>query len=228
MVFPLGSVVNVAAIVAGGAAGLLMGSRMPERVRAAVFTGLGLCVLVIGMQMALGTKNPLVMVFSVVLGCITDELLRLEDGLAKLGDALKARFGSGDARFTEGFITASVLFCIGSMAILGSFDEGLRGDHTILFTKSILDGFASVAFAAAMGLGVLFSALPVFLYQAGLTELATVLQPWLTDAMMAELTATGGVLILGIGVSILELRRIPLTNFLPALLYAPLLAWLAG
>jgi hypothetical protein len=228
MVFPLGSVVNVAAIVAGGAAGLLMGSRMPERVRAAVFTGLGLCVLVIGMQMALGTKNPLVMVFSVVLGCITGELLRLEDGLAKLGDALKARFGSGDARFTEGFVTASVLFCIGSMAILGSFDEGLRGDHTILFTKSILDGFASVAFAAAMGLGVLFSALPVFLYQAGLTELATVLQPWLTDAMMAELTATGGVLILGIGVSILELRRIPLTNFLPALLYAPLLAWLAG
>lgn len=228
MVFPLGSVVNVAAIVAGGAAGLLMGSRMPERVRAAVFTGLGLCVLVIGMQMALGTNNPLVMVFSVVLGCITGELLRLEDGLAKLGDALKARFGSGDARFTEGFVTASVLFCIGSMAILGSFDEGLRGDHTILFTKSILDGFASVAFAAAMGLGVLFSALPVFLYQAGLTELATVLQPWLTDAMMAELTATGGVLILGIGVSILELRRIPLTNFLPALLYAPLLAWLAG
>ena len=228
MVFPLGSVVNVAAIVAGGVAGLLMGSRMPERMRAAVFTGLGLCVLVIGMQMALGTKNPLVMVFSVVLGCITGELLRLEDGLAKLGDVLKARFGSGDARFTEGFVSASVLFCIGSMAILGSFDEGLRGDHTILFTKSILDGFASVAFAAAMGLGVLFSALPVFLYQAGLTELATVLQPWLSDAMMAELTATGGVLILGIGVSILELRRIPLTNFLPALLYAPLLAWLAG
>ena len=201
---------------------------MPERVRAAVFTGLGLCVLVIGMQMALGTKNPLVMVFSVVLGCITGELLRLEDALAKVGDALKARFGSGDARFTEGFVSASVLFCIGSMAILGSFDEGLRGDHTILFTKSILDGFASVAFAAAMGMGVLFSALPVFLYQAGLTELATVLQPWLTDAMMAELTATGGVLILGIGVSILELRRIPLTNFLPALIYAPLLAWLAG
>lgn len=228
MVFPLGSVVNVAAIVAGGLIGLVAGGRLPERVRAIVFTGLGLCVLVIGMQMALVTNNPLIMVFSVVLGCITGEFLRLEDRLAGLGDWLKARCGSSDARFTEGFVTASVLFCIGSMAILGSFDEGLRGDHTILFTKSILDGFASVAFAAALGVGVIFSCIPVFLYQAGLTELATVLQPWLSPAMMTELTATGGVLILGIGVSLLELRRIPLTNLLPALFYAPLLAWLVG
>jgi len=228
MVFPLGSVVNVAAIVVGGLIGLVAGGRLPERVRSIVFTGLGLCVLVIGMQMALTTKNPLIMVFSVVLGCITGEVLRLEEKLGQVGDWLKARSGSSDTRFTDGFVTASVLFCIGSMAILGSFDEGLRGDHTILFTKSILDGFASVAFAAALGLGVVFSALPVFLYQAGLTELATVLQPWLSDAMMIELTATGGVLILGIGVSILELRRIPLTNLLPALAYAPLLAWLAG
>lgn len=226
MVFPLGTVVNVAAIIAGGMVGLLMGARMPERVRSIVFTGLSLCVLVIGMQMALGTKNPLIMVFSVVLGCITGELLRLEDGLAKLGDWLKAKFSSNDARFTEGFVTASVIFCIGSMAILGSFDEGLRGDHTILFTKAILDGFASIAFAAALGLGVVFSAIPVFIYQGSLTELATVLQPWLTDAMMAELTATGGVLIIGIAINIMELRRIPLTNFLPALVYAPLLVLL--
>ncbi|WP_461209399.1 DUF554 domain-containing protein [Desulfocurvus sp. DL9XJH121] len=228
MVFPLGSVVNVAAIVAGGLVGLMAGNRLPERMRSIVFTGLGLCVLVIGMQMALATRNPLIMVFSVVLGCVTGEFLRLEDRLAALGDRLKARFGSSDARFTEGFVSASVLFCIGSMAILGSFDEGLRGDHTILFTKSILDGFASVAFAAALGVGVLFSCLPVFIYQAGLTALATVLQPWLSQSMMTELTATGGVLILGIGVSVLELRRIPLTNFLPALVFAPLLAWLAG
>lgn len=228
MVFPLGSVVNVAAIVAGTVVGLLVGGRMPERVRSIVFTGLGLCVLVIGMQMGLATKNPLVMVFSVVLGAIAGELLRLEDRLASLGDRLKARFGSSDARFTEGFVTASVLFCIGSMAILGSFDEGLRGDHTILFTKSILDGFAAVAFSAALGVGVAFSCIPVFLYQAGLTELATVLQPWLTEAMMTELTATGGVLILGIGLNLMDIRRIPLTNLLPALFFAPILARLLG
>lgn len=228
MVFPLGSVVNVAAIVAGGLVGLVAGNRLPERVRSMVFTGLGLCVLVIGMQMALTTANPLIMVFSVVLGAITGELLRLEDKLDRMGCWLKARSGSSDTRFTEGFVTASALFCIGSMSILGSFDEGLRGDHTVLFTKSILDGFASVAFAAALGVGVIFSCIPVFLYQAGLTELATVLQPWLTESMMTELVATGGVLILGIGVSILELRRIPLTNLLPALAFAPLLAWLAG
>ncbi len=224
MVFPLGSVFNVGCILVGGVVGLVLGGRLPERMRAIVFTGLGLCTLIIGMQMGLKTQNPLVLVFSILLGSITGELLALDDRLTALGDWLKSHMRSGSERFTEGFVSASVLFCIGSMAILGSFDEGLRGDHTILFTKSILDGFASVAFAASFGVGVLFSAVPVFLYQGGLTEFATVLQPILSDAMMTELTATGGALIIGISINLMEIRRIPLTNMLPALLFAPILA----
>ncbi|GFM36248.1 DUF554 domain-containing protein [Desulfovibrio psychrotolerans] len=224
MVFPLGSVFNVVCILVGGVVGLVLGGRLPDRVRAIVFTGLGLCTLIIGLQMGLKTQNPLVLVFSILLGCITGELLRLEDRLTGFGEWMKRRLRCGNERFTEGFVSSSVLFCIGSMAILGAFDEGLRGDHTILFTKSILDGFASVAFAASFGLGVLFSSVPVFVYQAGLTQFATVLQPILSEPMMTELTAAGGTLIIGISVNLMELRRIPLTNMLPALLYAPILA----
>lgn len=228
MVFPLGSVVNVACILIGGGIGLLLGSRMPERVRSIVFSGLGLCVLIIGVQMGLKTENPLVLVFSVLLGAVTGELLCIEDRLVALSEWIKYRIGRfGEGAFTEGFVSTSVLFCIGSMAILGSFEEGVRGDHTILFTKAILDGFAAIAFAASYGVGVLFSSIPVFVYQGGLTELATVLQPILSDAIMNELTATGGVLIVGISINLLELRRIPLSNMLPSLVYAPLLgSWM--
>ncbi len=226
MVFPTGSIFNFFCIVLGGAVGLMLGGRLPERVRAIVFTGLGLCTLIIGMQMGLKTQNPLVLVFSILLGAITGELLRLESRITSMGDWLKMRLKGSNERFTEGFVSASVLFCIGSMAILGSFDEGLRGDHTILFTKSILDGFAAVAFAASYGVGVLFSAVPVLLYQGTLTEFATVLHPLLSDAMMTELTATGGALIIGISINLMELRKIPLSNMLPALIYAPVLAWL--
>jgi uncharacterized membrane protein YqgA involved in biofilm formation len=224
MVFPLGSVFNVVCIVVGGTVGLVLGGRLPDRMRAIVFTGLGLCTLIIGMQMGLKTQNPLVLVFSILLGSVTGELLKLEDRLTALGDWMKKRMRSGNERFTEGFVSSSVLFCIGAMAILGSFDEGLRGDHTILFTKSILDGFASVAFAASYGVGVIFSAIPVFIYQASLTVFATVLQPILTETMMTELVATGGALIIGISINLMELRRIPLTNMLPALVFAPILA----
>lgn len=228
MVLPLGSLFNVCCILAGGLCGLLLGGRLPERVRSIVFSGLGLCVLIIGVQMGMQTKNPLVLVFSVLLGAIVGELLQLEKLLTQVADKLKARVGSSNTKFTEGFVSTSVLFCIGSMAILGSFEEGLRGEHTILFTKSILDGFASMAFAATYGAGVLFSAIPVFIYQGSLTELATFLQPIMTDSMMTELTATGGALIIGISINLMELRNISLTNMLPALFFAPLFAHFLG
>jgi uncharacterized membrane protein YqgA involved in biofilm formation len=224
VVLPIGSFFNVACIVLGGVCGLALGGRLPERVRNIVFSGLGLCVLIIGIQMGMQSKNLLVLVFSVLLGSITGELLNLEKKLTQAADKLKNLIRSNNSKFTEGFVSTSVLFCIGSMAILGSFEEGLRGDHTILFTKAILDGFAAMAFAATYGAGVLFSAIPVFVYQGSLTELATYLQPIMTNTMMTELTATGGALIIGIGINLLELRKISLTNMLPALLFAPLLA----
>jgi hypothetical protein len=228
MPFPLGTLVNVAAIIAGGLAGLVLHDRLPARVKSIVFQGLGLCVLVIGMQMALTMREPLIVIFSVLLGGITGAALRLEQGFERLGDWLKARVKSKNAAFTDGMVTASLIYCIGSLAILGAFDEGLRGDPTILFTKSMLDGFASIALAASYGLGVLFSAIPVFVYQYSLTLLAASAQDLFTQTMIAQLTATGGVLILGIGINLLELKRIPLSNLLPALVYAVLLTAVFG
>ena len=228
MNLPVGSFINMAAVIGGGALGMLLGARLPDRVRAIVFQGLGLCTLVIGMQMAFKTANPLIMIFSILSGAIIGELLRLEDAFARAGEALKAKLRSGNPRFTDGFVTATLLFCIGSMAILGPFDEGLRGDRTIVLTKSILDCFAAIALASAYGVGVLFSALPLFAYQGGLTMFAGVLQPLLGPAVMNELTATGGLMVIGIGINLLEIKRIPLANMLPALLTAVLLASFFG
>jgi hypothetical protein len=222
MLIPVGTLVNVAAIIIGSLLGMILHDRLPLRVKSIVFQGLGLCVLVVGMQMALTMSEPLIVIFSVLLGGITGAAIRLEQGFARLGDWLKSRVKSKNTSFTEGMITASLIYCIGSMAILGSFDEGLRGDPTILFTKSMLDGFASIALAATYGLGVLFSAIPVFIYQFSLTLLAASAQDFFTGAMIAQLTATGGVLILGIGINLLELKQIPLSNLLPALVFAVL------
>lgn len=224
MILPIGPLVNAVAVVLGSSVGMLLGGRLPDNVRTIVFQGLGLCTMVIGLQMAMKTANPLIMIFSILLGGIIGELLHLEARFMSAGDALKARMGSANPRFTEGLVNATVLFIIGSMAILGSFEEGLRGDRTIVFTKSILDMFASMALASALGVGVAVSAIPVFLYQGALTVFSSALQPYLGPAVMNELTATGGVLILGIGINLLEIKRIPLSNLLPALLVAVLLA----
>ncbi|MEG2140000.1 MAG: DUF554 domain-containing protein, partial [Bilophila sp.] len=141
-----------------------------------------------------------------------------------LGDKLKKRFKSANPRFTEGMVNGSILFCIGALAILGSFDEGMRGDRTIVFSKTILDSFAAMAFASAYGVGVLFAAIPVLIYQGALTIGAESLQPWLTPATMNELTAVGGTLIIGIGLNLLELAHIALSNMLPSLVIVVVLA----
>lgn len=221
---PVGTIVNVLAVLVGGAAGLLAGNRLPERLRLVVFQGLGLCTLAIGVTMILKMHNPLVVIFSVVMGAVAGELLGLERRFEALSERLKARLKSDNELFTDGLVTAFLIFCVGSMTILGAFDEGLRGDPTLLFTKSMLDGFAAIALAATYGLGVLFSVVPLFLYQYGLTLFAGLLQHLFTEAMIAQLTATGGVLILGIGLNLLNIKRIPLTNFLPALVFSVLLS----
>jgi len=221
---PVGTIVNVLAVLGGGAAGLLAGNRLPERLRLVVFQGLGLCTLAIGVTMILKMHNPLVVIFSVVMGAVAGELLGLERRFEALSERLKARLKSDNELFTDGLVTAFLIFCVGSMTILGAFDEGLRGDPTLLFTKSMLDGFAAIALAATYGLGVLFSIVPLFLYQYGLTLFAGLLQHLFTAAMIAQLTATGGVLILGIGLNLLNIKRIPLTNFLPALVFSVLLS----
>ena len=226
----LGTIVNVAAIVVGGLAGLLGGRRIPERLQKTLMSAMGVSVLFVGVsgtlsQMlraeggALTVQGTMMMILSLAVGAVLGELLDLEDRMERFGAWLKVKTKSeSDGGFIGAFVTASLTVCIGAMAIIGSFDEGLRGDRAVVLSKTIIDSFAALAMASAYGLGVLFSAIPVLIYQGALTLLAGSLQSWLDPATMTELTAVGGTLIIGIGLNMLEITRISLSNMLPALL----------
>ena len=215
---PVGAFVNAVGIALGSLVGVAFGSRLPERIRTIVFQGLGLCTLVLGLKMALPSQQPLIVIFSIVIGSAAGEALKLESRLMRVGDILKARLRSSNPLFTDGMVNASVLFCIGAMAIVGSFDEGIRGDRAVVFSKTLIDSFAALALASAYGIGVLFSALPLLISQGSLTVLAGTFQQWLDPATMTELTAVGGTLIIGIALNMLEVTRIALSNMLPSLL----------
>jgi uncharacterized protein len=217
-----GTLINTATVIVGSTVGTFLRSRFPDRVRQMVMWGVGLVSLVIGLQMSLSTKNILVVLGSLLTGGIIGELIGLEEGLKKVGDKLQAKLSTEkDSTFSKGFVTSSLLFCVGPMTILGSIQDGLSGDYTLLATKSILDGFASLALAASMGWGVLFAALTVLIYQGSLTLGAGLVQTLLTEPMVAEMTATGGTLILAIGLNLLDLTAIRVANFLPGLVVAP-------
>jgi uncharacterized membrane protein YqgA involved in biofilm formation len=226
----VGTLINVATVVAGSSAGLLVGSRLPERIRQTVLSGLGLITLVIGMSMALQTRNPLLMLAALLLGGVIGELLSLEERLQALGRYLETRVsgrsGEGSA-FVRGFVTASLVFCVGPMTILGSIQDGLTGNYTLLAIKATLDGFASLAFSASLGIGVMFAALTVLIYQGALTLGAGLVKAVLTEAMITEMTAVGGTMILGIGLLLLDLKRVRVASFLPGLFIAPVLVALA-
>jgi hypothetical protein len=219
-----GTFVNVAAVLAGGGLGLLIGGRLSERMRGIITDGLGLATLVIGMRLAWKTENVLIVIGSLVAGGIIGEWLDIEGRLEALGNWLKARVRSGEKRFVPGFLTASLVYCVGPMTIVGSIQEGLNGNAEILYAKSMLDGAASVAFASSLGMGVLFSALTVLVVQGGLTLLGSRLAFLLHERILAEVTGTGGVLILGIGLLLLDVRKLRIANLLPALPLAALLA----
>lgn len=221
---PIGSLVNVVAIIIGGFVGMAFRSRMPEGIRTIVFQGLGLSTLALGVSMSLKMQNILIIIFSIVLGGIIGELCNLDKRLEQGAIYLKKKIKSKNELFVDGCMTATLLYCIGSMAIIGAFDEGLRGDPTILLTKSMMDGFAAIALGASYGVGVVFSAIPVFIYQYGLTLFAIVLQPYFTQEIITQLTATGGILIIGISINILDLKQIKLSNMLPSLLIVVILS----
>ena len=222
-----GTVINVITVVAGGTLGTLLGERLPSRIRRIIMQGVGLVTLAVGMSMAITTKNFLLVLISIVIGGILGEWWRLEERLDRAGNWLEtkaARFPFlARGEFTKGFVTASLVFCVGPMTILGSIQDGLSGDYTLLSIKSALDGFSSLAFAASMGMGVTFAAITVLVYQGILTLGASLFQAILSDAMITEMTATGGVMILGIGLLLLEIKRVRVANFLPALAIVPLL-----
>lgn len=214
----LGTIVNAAAVIAGALLGNFIKGGFRENVKEVIMQGVSLTVILIGLSMALKTQNVLAVTLSIVSGGILGELLRIEDRLNRFGMKLERRFSTGDGSFTRGFVTASLVFCVGAMAIMGSLESGLTGRHTTLFVKSILDGVTSVVFASSMGIGVAFSALPVFLYQGSITIAATYVKPLLTDAIIREMTAVGGLLIFGIGLNMLtDKLHIRVGNLLPAI-----------
>jgi uncharacterized membrane protein YqgA involved in biofilm formation len=234
----IGTFINIAAILVGGSLGLIIGDRLPERLKATVISGMGLFTAVIGIKMFLDTQNSLVVLGGLVIGALLGEWWKIEDGLQHLGEKLEQSFKRSDSEnerfahygnFVRGFMIASLLFCIGPIAILGSIQAGMTGDYNLLVIKSVLDGFASMAFASTLGVGVLFSAAMILVYQGAITLLAAQLNALVTKPMMAELTATGGVLLLGIAISsLLEIRKIRVGNFLPALVIAPLIVWIVS
>lgn len=218
-----GTIVNFFAILIGSLLGVFFKDKFPRKVQETVMQALGLAVILIGVQMALQTNNVLIVIFSMVMGAITGEIIAIENRLEKVGIYIKNRFNSKDDLFVQGFVQASLVFCVGAMAIMGSIQDGLNNDPTILYNKSILDGFASIAFAATSGVGVAFSAIPVFLYQGSITLLASVAERYLTDAMITEMTATGGLLILAIGLNIMGIGKLKVGNLLPSLVFAVIL-----
>lgn len=225
---PIGTFVNVLAIILGSLVGLLLHRNFSERFKDIVFQGIGLAVVLVGLDMALTYESIIVVVFSLALGGLTGEALRLERFFEKVGTWMKNAVRSKEGRFVDGLVTAFLIFCIGSMAIIGSIDDGVRGDRTVLYTKSILDGFIAIPLASTFGSGVIFSFLPVLLYQGGITILAHQSQSFFTPAIISQITSVGGLLICGIGINLLELRRINVTNLLPALPYAIILTLCFG
>ena len=220
-----GTAVNAAAIVLGSLLGLKGGHLLSSRVRDTVMAGLGLAVLLLGGQLALSSRQPMIVIGSLIGGGVIGELLRIEARLEALGGWIGVRFPKS-GRLAEGFVTATLLYCVGAMAIMGALQDGLGGRPEILYAKSALDGIASLALASTLGIGVLFSALPLFLYQGAITLGASFAQQLLTPAVVQEMNAVGGQLIVAISLDMLGIKRLPVGNLLPAVFLAPLLVTL--
>lgn len=220
----LATVVNALAVVAGSLLGLLFKKGLPKRFETTIFTAAGIATLVIGAQMALKTTHVLAFALALILGGLVGTAIKIEDAVLGLGERLKNRFARGDesGNFAQGFLNASVLYCSGAMAIIGSFKAGTEGDYSLIFTKSILDGTLSVLFASAMGPGVIFASLSVLVYQGILTLVSIWVKPFVTELMLAELTGIGGALVLMIGFSLLDVKKLKTGDFIPALLFTVL------
>ena len=223
----IGTIINVITVTLGTAIGLLLRGRLSEHYKTVILQGVGVLTLVIGIQMALKTDNILLLLASVIIGGLLGQFWLLEERLDRFADQLKKRFSKeNDHFFSEGFITASIIFCVGPMTIIGSLNDGLRADIDLLAIKSVLDGFTALALATSFGIGVLFSIFTIIIIQGGITLSAVFLDRIITDVMINEMTAAGGVLIIGIGLLILDIKKIKVMTLLPALLMAPVFALL--
>ena len=240
----IGTLLNIVAVIIGAGLGTLLGNRLPARVRETVMHGLGLATLTIGIQLSLSQLAVaeislkrltfIVVLASILLGGLLGEALNLQARLEALGDRLEARLAgqhtpgqTSASTFSRGFVTASVVFCVGPMAIIGAMRDGLTGDYTLLAIKSLLDGFSALAFASSLGIGVIFSSLSILVYQGSLALGAQWITAVLSDVAIAEMSAAGGILMLGIGLALLDIKRVRVANLLPAVFLAPILTALA-
>lgn len=214
----MGTIVNVIAVICGSLIGLTFRGRVPERFTRTVLQVMGLFTFLIGISMALQGQQLILILGSLVAGTVIGEAINIEDGLESVGGRVEKRFKVTEGSPTKGLIYASLVYCVGSMAIVGSIADGMRGDHSILYTKAVMDGIVSIPFASTMGIGVLASAGSVLLYQGSLTLLAGQLKPLFSPEMIRELTAVGGIMIMGIGINILGIQKVRVGNMLPALL----------
>ncbi len=225
----LGTLVNTGAVIAGGIAGTMMRKGIPEKYKKTVMQGIGLSVLFIGISGTIkemitivnGNKLDrqfvMLMIFSLVIGGLLGEFLKIEERLENIGNWFQAKIPSKNGSFSTGFVTASLVYCVGAMAIVGALEDGLSGNASTLFAKSILDGITAVIFAATLGIGVAFSAIPVLVYQGGITLLAGFIKPWLNDMVISQMSLVGGILIFAIGINLLELKKINVGNLLPSI-----------
>ena len=224
----IGTLINVVTILAGVGLGLLLRKGIPERMRDTVMQGLGLCVILIGVSGAIKTADTMCVIVSIVIGGLLGSAVNVEHLLDQLGQAAEKQFAKGDqSGFAKAFVTASLVYCVGAMAIVGSMDSGLRGDHMTLIAKSALDGVSAIFFTSALGPGVALSALAVLLYQGSIALLANWIAPLLTDPIINEMSAVGGLLIIGIGLNMIYDKHISVGNLLPAIFvpmaYVPLM-----
>ena len=221
----IGTLVNTAAVIVGGAIGLLLKKNMPQRITTIYFQAVGLFTLAIGISMVVKMDHILIVVASMALGSLLGEWLNIEAGAEKLSEYLKNKFRIGSDKFSEGLITAFLLFCIGSMTILGTIQEGTGGSSDLLFTNSLMDFFSAILLASAFGFGVVISAIPLFIFQTILTLIAMYAGRFFTPEIIQGLTSVGGILLIGLGINILEIKKLRIMNMLPALVVVALLLW---
>ncbi|MBW2266047.1 MAG: DUF554 domain-containing protein [Deltaproteobacteria bacterium] len=213
----LGTIVNTLSIIVGSLVGLLLRGGIPERYSQIMMHAIGLAVVLIGLKTALETPAILVVILSLAIGSILGEFLRIEDRLEQFGDWLGRRLSKDSKGVAKGFVSTSLLYCVGAMAIVGAMESGLTGNHQTLYAKSILDGIGSVVFASTLGIGVLFSSVSVFVYQGFITLTASFLKQFLLPDVVSQMSAVGGLLIMAIGISLLEIKKIKIGNMLPAI-----------
>jgi len=221
-----GFLVNTLTVITGSVLGLLIGSKLSESLKKIILAGLGLSTLMIGMQMALGTAKPILVVGSILGGGILGQLLKIEEWLERIGEKLKTKTDSQSTTFVAGFVTASILFCAGPMTIIGSLQDGYARMGYLIYIKSLMDGMAAIALTASMGIGVIFSAITVFVLQGGITIAGMWLGSTFAQSILNEISAAGGVLILGLGFNLLGIAKIKVGNFMPSLVIVAILAWI--